>query len=631
MRLNLRTIPLRFILLLIICLSSTSYAQAQAGGQVTLTVPDSSNFPQMIIYIDAAKRDGTEIIDLSADQLTLLENDVQQEILDFERLTPGVQIVTAINISPPFAIQDINGMSRFEFIKEGLLNWTNQPLSTSPDDLSLITNDGVELTHQDDKEQFKAALEEYSPDLKETQANLNVLARAIEIASDPVTQLGMKRAVLFISSQPSAETVSGLDSLLSIAQENQVQIYTILISSPAFYDSSGASRLQDLSVETGGKLLPFSGEEPLVDFGVLFKPLRSTFMIDYESQIVTSGIQTVELSISTSLGDNQGEREFFLEVQPPNPIFISPPRQIIRKIPEGEDIVSDEIIYFPDTISLDVLVDFPDQHPRQIDELIFRVDGEIVDRKVSPPYDQFEWDLSNYETSAKHELSIEAVDSLGLSRISIATPIEIIVEVPPPDLGNIISNNAIALGGLSLIILVGLFLFVLISRGRIQPADPVQKNPLVNKVKSIISGGIVNKALPSKISQDSALTATKDIQFKPYRLIPINDISQNIFTEPIRITKTENSLGNDPKTNDVHIPHHSISREHAMINLNRNSKHQLKDLGSPVGTWINYKQIPSTKPQLLKDGDIINIGEAGFRFQIMNTRTTESSTRENNT
>jgi hypothetical protein len=145
----------------------------------------------------------------------------------------------------------------------------------------------------------------------------------------------------------------------------------------------------------------------------------------------------------------------------------------------------------------------------------------------------------------------------------------------------------------------------------------------------LLTGSIVKTTLPGKVNQESSPTEEKDPQFKPYRLIPINDISQMIYPEPIRIFEPEIQLGNGPKNNHVHIPHHSVAREHARINLSRHSKHQIKDFGSHVGTWINYTQMKSTKPQILKDGDIINIGEAGFRFQIINTRNTESSIREN--
>ncbi len=274
MKKNLTTHNLLGISLLLVGLfSTTRFALAQAGREITLTAPDPANYPRMILYFDTTERDGGNITGLTKDQLTLREDGVEQELIDFQELSPGIQLVTAINISPPFAIQDINGISRFEYIKKGLLNWANQPLNSAPDDVSLLTNDGIELTHLDEKSLFIDALEEYSPELRETEPNLNVLSRAIEIASDPLSQLGMKRVVLFFSSQPTSEASGALESLILQAKENQVQVYTILVSSQAFFSSAGASRLQNLSFETGGLILPFSGEEPTGRFWLTFSTL----------------------------------------------------------------------------------------------------------------------------------------------------------------------------------------------------------------------------------------------------------------------------------------------------------------------------------------------------------------------
>ncbi len=610
-------------------LNTTRFALAQAGREITLTTPDPANYPRMILYFDATERDEGKITGLTEDQLTLREDGVEQELIDFQALSPGIQLVTAINISPPFAIQDINGISRFEYIKKGLLNWANQPVNSAPDDVSLLTNDGVEITHLDEKSLFIDALVEFSPDLRETEANLNVLSRAIEIASDPLSQLGMKRVVLFFSSQLTTEASDALESLISQAKENQVQVYTILVSSPAFFTSTGASKLQNLSSETGGLILPFSGEEPLVDFGLLLAPLRSTYLLEYDSQIVTSGNHEMSLSVFTSLGESVGQIEFFLDVQPPNPIFISPPREVLRQIQEDSDQNQEKLTFLPEFIILDVLVEFPDKHPRGLEEVILRVDGEIVERKVTPPFDQFEWDLSSYQTSATHRLTIEAVDIMGLSRISLQTPIEVKVEIPPPNIGTILGNNALALGGLAVIILAGLLLFMLIFRGRIQPSDPIGQRSLIKNIKTISGVSLVKKVLPKRAVPEGSTVEQLKSGFIPYRLIPINDISQGIFPGPIRVTEPEVILGNDPKSNLIHIEHHSIIKEHARISLGRGNKHQIIDFGSPVGTWINYQQISSSKPQFLKDGDIINIGEAGFRFQIMSTTSPDFLNQEN--
>ncbi len=601
-------------------LCTTVTAGAQAGRVVDISPPETAEFPLMTVYFDATERDGRLITDLLEDQITLMENGIEKEFLDFKTLTPGIQLVTALNISAPFAIQDISGKSRFNYISEALQDWASLTPASSPDDLSIITNDGIELTHLENREDFITALEDYSPDLRETEPDFNVLARAIEIASDPVDQLGMKRVVLLFTPPTTPAGSAAIESLVSRARDSQVMVYTILVSSPAFFSSTGAEVLKDLSAETNGNFSTFSGNEPLLDFVRLFAPLRSTYLINYQSQIVTSGSHTLELTISSNLGESVGQREFFLDVQPPNPIFISPPRVITRKMVQA---VSDDYSlaeFEPDSITLDIIVEFPDRHPRELEEVIFRVDGEVVSRLTAEPYDHFVWDLSQYENNALHYLTIEAVDLLGLSKQSIQTPIEVIIDIPPPSINTIMADNAPAFTGLALVLILGILLFILISRGTIKPEFNFGGNRFFKKegkgqydtsqLKKITQTGEV-------LSGSSALPSPEIKKQKSFRLVPISDVLQQQVPEPLRGWEDDVILGNDPSPGIINIPHSSVAKQHARIAIQPGGEFVITDEGSPAGTWVNYKQIISNKPHPLKDGDIIHIGEAGFRYQVI--------------
>lgn len=625
---------LRVFLVWISLLCTTVTAGAQAGRVVDISPPDTAEFPFMTVCFDITERDGRLITDLREDQVTLREDGIEKEFLDFKALTPGIQLVTAINISAPFAIQDISGKSRFNYISEALLYWANQTPSSSPDDLSLITNDGIELTHLDNREDFITALEDYSPDLRETEPNFNVLARAIEIASDPVDQLGMKRVVLLFTPPSTPAGTAAIESLVSRARDSQVMVYTILVSSPAFFSSTGAEVLEGLSAETNGKFSTFSGDEPLPDFVRLFAPLRSTYLINYQSQIVTSGSHTLGLTISSNLGESNGQREFFLDVQPPNPIFISPPRVITRKMVQSGNDPSPITEFLPDSITLDVIIEFPDRHPRELEEVIFRVDGEVVSRLTTEPYDHFVWDLSQYENSALHYLTIEAVDLLGLSKQSMQTPIEVIIDIPSPSISTIMADNAAAFAGLALVLILGMLLFILISKGTIKPELNFGRNRFFKRdgleqnnnpqLKKITQAG-------EFISGSSDPDSLEVIKQKAFRLVPISDVIQQQIPEPIRGWQDDVILGNDPSPGIINIPHPSVAKLHARITVQPGGEFVITDEGSPAGTWINYKQILSNKPHPLKDGDIIHIGEAGFRYQVMDRASNLPITEEKKT
>jgi len=457
---------------------------------------------------------------------------------------------------------------------------------------------------------------------------------SVIVAYAEAVSLGMKRVVLLFTPPTTPAGSAAIESLVSRAKDSQVMVYTILVSSPAFFNSTGAEVLKSLTAETNGNFFTFSGEEPLPDFISLFAPLRSTYLINYQSQIVTSGSHTLELTMSSDLGESQGQREFFLDVQPPNPIFISPPRVITRKMVQtGSDTlpISD---FEPGSITLGLIVEFPDQHPRELEEVIFRVDGEVVSRLTEEPYDHFVWDLSQYENSAVHYLTIEAVDLLGLSKQSIQTPIEVIIDIPPQSISTILADNAPAFAGLALVLILGMLLFILISRGTIKPEFKFGLNRFFR------NGGKEknNTSQLKKINQDGEFIGSSGNpnsleikKQKAFRLIPISDVLQQQVPEPIQGGEDDVILGNDPSPGIINIPHPSVVKQHARITIQPDGEFVITDEGSPSGTWINYKQILSNKPHPLKDGDIIHIGEAGFRYQLMDKASDLPFTEEKTT
>ncbi len=462
---------------------------AQSGQQILISPPIISQFPEISLDFDVLDPAGNPKKDLDQEQFTILENGQQVKQVSFDQLTPGIQLVLAINNSPPLAIQDISGTSRLEYIKESLISFLNQTPAASPDDLSLISNDGLEITHQNDRSALIESLEDYNPDSKETTANFNVLSRAIEIASDPGSEPGMKRVVLLFSPAPTPQEIGAIADLSTQAASNQVIIYPIIISSPAFFDSEGVDAISKLASDTNGEIFLFSGaiaeeetedeeDEPdpgpepyenLPDFWLLLDQYRSTYRLQYRSQIITSGVHTLVIKVKDNLEETEKSLEFSLEVLPPNPILVSPPREIIRETStlEGEED-NDQALY-PQEIELEALIEFPDQLPREITESILRVDGEIAARNLSAPFDRFTWDLSPYQISGVHYLTLEVVDELGLSKSSVQTPVEVIIDTQAPSLKTILIENRGSFLGLAVLIAAGLGFLLLIFHGKIQP------------------------------------------------------------------------------------------------------------------------------------------------------------------
>jgi len=452
-----------------------------------ISPPITSQFPDIFLDLDVLDAAGSPKRDLNQEQFTIQENGVRIEPSSFDQLSPGIQLVLAINNSPPLAIQDISGTSRLEYIKQSLITFLNQTPTTSPDDLSLISNDGLEITHQTNQSALKELLEEYTPDSKETSANFNVLSRAIEIASDPVSEKGMKRVVVLFTPPPTPQEIGAVANLSTQVASNQVIIYPIIVSSPAFFNSEGVDAITNLASDSGGESFLFSGtiaeeenddDEPgsgpepyesLPDFWLLLDQYRTTYQIQYRSQIITSGVHTLEVKVEDNLEETTNSLDFSLDVLPPNPILVSPPREIIRErsTSEGED--NSNLSLNPEEIVLEAVIEFPDKHPREIIESILRVDGEIADRNLTAPYNRFTWDLNDYQISRIHYLTLEVVDELGLSKSSVQTPVQVIIKTEAPSFKTIILENKGAFLGLAVLIAAGLGFLLLIFHRKIQP------------------------------------------------------------------------------------------------------------------------------------------------------------------
>jgi adenylate cyclase len=67
-------------------------------------------------------------------------------------------------------------------------------------------------------------------------------------------------------------------------------------------------------------------------------------------------------------------------------------------------------------------------------------------------------------------------------------------------------------------------------------------------------------------------------------------------------------------SNEVVVPHPSVSRNHAMIRLLRPGEYYLIDVGSSNGTYLNGKRVAT--PTLLEDADVITVADCSLTFRI---------------
>lgn len=625
----------RFILAFFWLLFLPSVAEAQTAASALLTPPQMEEFPKISTTLEVYDSEGEFVHDLETRNITIIEDDQPVSISELTELETGAQFVVAINLGPTFAIRDVNGISRFDNLRGALNAWADQH-TASLDDLSFLANDGLEHLHLSNASQWQTGFEGYETDPRSATPSLDVLLRAINVASDPSPRNGMGRSVLFLTPPPDRAGTAAIQSLSSIARQERVRVHVWLVSSPAYFTSEGANQLAELAAQTGGQFFTYSGEEEIPNVEAYLEPLRNIYTLAYESKIRNSQPHQISARIrANGLSVTSNTQEFELEILPPNPIFISPPLQIFRANRAAlENAFTEEIDYTPKIQTIEILVEFPDGRPRPLERTTLYVDGMIAAENTAPPFDQFSWDLSAYTASGTHALQVEALDSFGLSNLSMETSVQITIQRSPQSIIATIARNGNLIAGLTVALAGGILLLVLVIGGRIGPhrfgrqrekAKPSSKKEMGSKSDPVTQPirvaalqakkhGLGWKNRFSRMSRQSESP-------KPIAYLEGLDKSNGFsFEQPIPISNTGITLGKDPALATVAFKDPSIENLHARILPHKDKDGFLiTDEGSIAGTWVNFMQI-SSDGKTLAHGDIIHIGRIGLRFMVSDSK-----------
>ncbi len=599
---------------------------AQNTASAVLTSPETGDFPRIQSYLEVFNHEGGFVHNLKAEDITIFEDQKAVDVLELEQLQTGAQFVVALNLGPTFAIRDSQGISRFQTIQAALVEWATQHNETL-DDLSFLTNDGPEYTHLEDASQWLNGFQAYQSDPRAAVPSLDVLIKAINIATDPTKRVGMGRAILLLTPPPDRAGTASLQSLIAMAHQEQIQIHIWMVSSQAYFTSEGASQLAALAEQTGGKFFAFSGTETLPRVDDYLEPLRYVYKLQYESKIRTSETHQIYVQINTESLDISSETQSFeLNVSPPNPIFLSPPQQIFRanRSPLNETL-SKTPEYTPEIQTLKILIEFPDGKPRPIQRTTLYIDGQIADENSAPPFDTFTWNLKDYTTSGTHSLQVEVLDTYGLSNLSIETPIQITVQQTPQSILSTLAQNAPVIAGAAVAVAGGILLFVLIVGRRIQPKtfgrrkkkngnkrQPTQKDPVTQSVP--IQDHLPQKRLSNWINHFSWPHKGTANQPPPAYFEVHQESQPGVLKTQIPIFTEEITFGKDPTQATTTFNDASVNELHARLKV-INGEYRLYDEGTVAGTWINYAPIPPEGVKL-SHGDIIHLGRVEFRFKL---------------
>lgn len=598
--------PLSFLITLLMLLAGLTPVQAQSAARLVLSDLELASFPEVAVNLDVFNPQGLFITGLTPGDLTVLEDNLPRPLTSLEELEPGVQFALALDPNPFFAYRDSKAVSRYDKILQVFKEWIAGYSDALGDDLSFIPAGGTALTHQASINGIKGALLSYQPDLWKAVSSPEVLARALDVLIEPTQPTGRKPLILYITSIPATGDVAVLQNLTQRALSGNIRVFVWIVASEGFFSTAGVAALTEMAVLTGGDVLQFTGDQALPSPETYLAPLRHGYRLTYASGINTSGEHSLTVQYLPEAGQvTAAPLTFDLDIQPPNPILVDIPPQIVRSL--SDPLSKDPSDYLPMQESVDIIIEFPDGRERPLARTSLYVDGVLVDENTSSPFDQFNWDLGGYLTSGRHVLTVDVLDSLGLRKFSLGIPVTVTVIQPATGLLPWLSRNsrwvALAASVIAGGLLATILTWSLVKKRRSGSSRSASQNrdPLTQPVQS-----------EAKIHALQLPWAHAPRPSDAYLVRQVEN-GKSITTPPIPVTTPEMTFGSDPIHATRVLDDPSVSPLHARLRQTPGG-YVLSDERSVAGTWVNNEQVAT--PRVLQHGDVLHFGRISYRFML---------------
>ena len=612
-----------FILGLSLLAAPQAFARAQTAAYADVAAVDAQDFPQISALVDVYNANGEFMTGLQPSDFTVYEDGEQRDTETVNESTVPVQIVVAINPGPALAVRDGNAIPRFTYVVDMLGRWANSQPADSRDDLSLVSLSGSLISHANAKDWF-VSLGSFKPDFRSTTPNLQTLSIALDTATVPAPQQGMKRAILLITPHMDDPNIDNtIAPLIQRAIDSKVRVFVWFVDAPEYSITASANAFKSLAQQTNGSFFAFSGVEPFPDPNQYFSPLRHIYNLTYTSALTTAGDHMLGLYVEAPEGRIPAlDKTFNVDIQPPNPIFVSPPLQITRQPSEADPYNAEALT--PSQQSIEIIVEFPDGHERALKRTSLYVDGQVVMENTSAPFESFVWDLSAYDASSQHEIIVEAEDVLGMSKSSIGIPVTLTVVQPPRGIRAFLARyrSYVVIGAIAL---AGLALLGILLRGRAGGPSTRDRRETRKRFEDPLTQPVVSLTEPPVSATKKSKTEPRRtgwLQPKPARvaeapayLIRLTNGGEPASVSPIPVLEKDMTFGTDPVQSKRVLDDASISPLHARIKQTDDGNFIIYDHGSVAGTWVNYEPVMRDGCRLVH-GDRIHFGQLVYRFDL---------------
>lgn len=583
-------------------------AHAQGDAALIVLPPDISAFPILSTQIKPMLAPDRVTADLQIEDLTVLENGRVVPVIELNKQRGGVHFTLVINGDRRLDVRDAAGESPYDRIRAGLSDWVDWRRFSPGDTFSLVTQEGAPIRNTIDRAAWVEALENYQPNFRSMVPDLSSLESALRLTEERVVPFGVDKALLYITPPPTPEEIIPVIMLTETARLAGIRVHVWMLGEEFFLYNDQGGALINLAALTGGEFFHYTGVEALPDPETYLDGMGIYYALSFESMIRERGTYTIRVIADTPGGELSGESgDFFIDVQPPKPILLSPPGSIVRQPPQ--DWAGDLGDLTPASMDIEIMLEFPDDYLRDLTASRLYVDGRIVDERTADPFTTLTWDLTALVEPGEYALQVEVEDSLGLSGQTIVTPIQVETHLPEPEPSQSIQQVGVVAIWVILAAAV-ILLIVWLTRHFLQSgfAQLMAKKVFDTTRKA-------GKAGSDLADPEGMIYAT---------LLPLTVTGQDWEADAIRITQRHTAFGRDPDRVNQVVEGEDIDGLHARLHAH-DGEFWLSDSGSAGGTWVNYVLIGRDPVQLFP-GDVIHFGSVGFRFTIIDMESPPKAT-----
>ena len=591
---------------------------AQNANFIEISKPDITNYPDLSLRFRVMNDSGDFNRFLDIESVKIIENG-QLVIPDrLDLLEPGMSLIVAINEGPPLANRYAQ-VSRIDKVKNALIDWAKTKTITSMDDFSLVTNSGIIASKLNKSTDWLDVLEQYQPDMKQLKQGLSSLSAAVDLAATTQTGNFKTSAILYVTPLPTKDEAAGLTDIISRAKLGNVRLYVLLAGPETYAIDPLAEPLIQAAEETDGEFVIFTGQEDLPDLGSYFDPLTYVYKAVYHTTIDSSG--NFPVAVRVTQGQTVIESDpiiLTLNVIQPNAIFVSPPASVERTWTETEK--RKDSILTPDSVPLEIMIEFPDDMKRDLVYSRLFVDNMLVDENTTAPFENFEWDITKITETGSHVISASIEDNAGFIVQTVELTVDVIVQpkaqTPIEKLLSVFTAPTIAL-----IVVVAAAGVLLVSLAlRALRNNRTLKNSKTHRLEDPLTQPVM---IENEMLQPNTAAAAKDqwphipgAGLALARLVlKSTPKGQAGFPVEIPLGEGNTTFGREAKKAKVVLAASMISPLHARISRIEADQFKLFDEGSGSGTWLNYAPV-SQYGARLEHGDLVQFGAIIYRFEI---------------